>query len=233
MIFATWLTYDRTGKAWWLAMIANKTGGNTYAGTLYETRGPAFNAVPFDPAKVTRTAVGSGTLTFSDAGPATFAYTVNGVAQTKAITREAFARPVPACTYGAGFDLASVTNYQDLWWNAPANSESGWGMNLTHQGETIFLVWFTYDLDGTPLWLSATLNKGAGASYAGTLVRTRGPPFSAVPFDPAAVTRTSVGVANLTFADGISGSFSYTVNGVAQTKAITRQVFRTPGTLCR
>ena len=233
VLFATWLTYDLTGKAWWLTMAATKVSGNTYTGTLYETHGPAFNAVPFDPTKVTRRAVGLGTLSFSDAGPGTFAYTVNGVAQTKIITREAFARPVPACTFGAATDFGSVTNYQDIWWNAPANSESGWGINLTHQGDIIFLVWFTYDLDGTPLWLSATLTKTTGSGYAGTLFRTRGPPFNAVPFDPTAVTRTTVGEASLTFADGNGGVFAYTVNGVAQTKAITRQVFRAPGTLCR
>ena len=137
------------------------------------------------------------------------------------------------CTFGAATDFATVTNYQDIWWNAPGNSESGWGINLTHQGDIIFLVWFTYDLDGTPLWLSATLTKAIGSGYAGTLYRTRGPPFNAVPFDPMAVTRTTVGAASLTFADGNSGVFAYTVNGVAQTKAIKRQVFRTPGTLCR
>jgi hypothetical protein len=42
-----------------------------------------------------------------------------------------------------------------------------------------------------------------------------------------------VGTATLSFANGNAGSFAYTVNGVAQTKAITRQVFRTPGTICR
>jgi hypothetical protein len=35
----------------------------------------------------------------------------------------------------------------------------------------------------------------------------------------------AVGTATLTFADGNNGTFAYTVNGVSQTKAITRQVF--------
>jgi len=233
VIFATWLTYDLTGKAWWLSMTATRTADNTFAGPIFETRGPPFNAVPFDSSKVTRTGVGAGTLTFSATGPATFSYSVNGASQTKTIVRQAFSRPVPACTFGAPPNFASVTNYQDIWWNAPANSESGWGINLTHQGDVIFMVWFTYDLDGTPLWLSATLTQADGAGYSGTLFRTRGPAFNAVPFDPAAVTRTMVGTASLTFGDGNNATFSYTVNGIAQSKSITRQVFRTPGTLCR
>ncbi len=48
VIFATVFTYDATGKTWWLSMTANRIGNNVFSGTLYETRGPAFNTVPFD-----------------------------------------------------------------------------------------------------------------------------------------------------------------------------------------
>ncbi|HEY5307625.1 MAG TPA: hypothetical protein VIK97_03865, partial [Casimicrobiaceae bacterium] len=47
-------------------------------------------------------------------------------------------------------------NYGGLWWNAPPGSESGWGINLAHQGDTIFATWFTYDLAGKAWWLSMT-----------------------------------------------------------------------------
>lgn len=230
-IFATWFTYDAMGKAWWLVMTATQAAPNVFSGTLYTTHGPAFNAVPFAPAAVTPTAVGAGTLTFSDANNGTFAYTVNGIAQVKAITRQVFG-PLPTCTFGAQPNLALATNYQDLWWAAPAASESGWGVNFTHQGDTIFATWFTYDLDGTPLWLVATANKTSAGVYTGTLYRTTGPAFNAVPFDPMHVVATPVGTATLTFADGNDATFAYTVNGVAQAKAITRQVFRAPGTVC-
>jgi len=115
VIFATWFTYDANGKALWLSMTANKTADNVYAGTLYQTHGPAFNAVPFDPAVVVRTPVGSGTLTFTDANNAQFAYVVNGIAQTKIVTREVFGM-LPTCTFGTQPNLALATNYQDLWW---------------------------------------------------------------------------------------------------------------------
>jgi hypothetical protein len=233
VIFATWATYDLTGKAWWLSMTANRVAGSTYSGAFYQANGPAFSAVPYDSSTVTLTAVGTGTLTFSDADSGTFAYTVNGVTQTKIVTRGAFASPVPVCTFGALSNLALATNYQDVWSNAPLGSESGWAVNLAHQGGIIFAIWLTYDLDGTPLWLSATLVKANGIAYAGTLYRTTGPPFSAAPFDPTRVTLTPVGAASVTFADGNAGVFSYSVNGVAQSKAITRNVFRAPGTVCQ
>jgi serine protease len=232
VIFATWFTYDASGKAWWLSMTANRSASNIFTGTLYQTRGPAFNAVPFDPSAVTATPVGSGTLTFSDGDNGTFAYTVNGIQQTKPITRQVFG-PLPTCTFGSATALAQATNYQDLWWAAPAASESGWGVNFTQQGDIVFATWFTYDVDGTPLWLSATANLTSPGVYTGTLYRTTGPAFSALPFSPAAVVATPVGTATLSFANGNSGTFSYIVNGISQSKPITRQVFRAPGTLCR
>ena len=63
-------------------------------------------------------------------------------------------------------DLAAATNYQDLWWNAPPGSEPGWGLNFAHQGGTPFVTWSTYDLDGSPLWLSATAQKTGPSVYA-------------------------------------------------------------------
>ena len=65
------------------------------------------------------------------------------------------------------------------------------------------------------------------------LYRTTGPPFNLLPFDPAAVAGTVVGNATFTFANGNSATFAYTVNGVSQTKTITREIFRAPGTVCQ
>ena len=139
-IFASWFTYDLTGKAWWLAMSATRTAPDTYSGALYQATGPAFDAVPFppigSPGGAAGTTVGTGTLTFSDGNTGSFAYTVNGISQTKSITRESFG-PAPVCTSGAQGDAGTAANFQDLWWGAPAGSEAGWGINLVHQGDTI------------------------------------------------------------------------------------------------
>ncbi len=43
-----------------------------------------------------------------------------------------------------------ASNYTALWWNA---AESGWGINLNHQGNIVFGTLFTYDAIGAPLWL--------------------------------------------------------------------------------
>jgi hypothetical protein len=132
-------------------MTANGIGNNAFSGTLYETRGPAFSADPFDPKAVSYYPVGTGALTFGDANNGTFAFTVNGISQTKPITRTVFGN-LPVCTTATQAELATATNYQDIWWVAAGTGESGWGLNFTHQGDTIFTTWFTYDFGGMPLW---------------------------------------------------------------------------------
>ena len=231
VIVAAWNTYDVNGNAWWLYMPTSKIAPNTYSGTLYETRGSPFNA-PFDPSKVMNTPVGTGTLTFTDSGSGTFSYTVNGVTQTKPITKFVFASPVPVCTFASAVAPSQATNYQGLWWGAPG-SETGWSLSLTHQDGAIVVDWFTYDATGRPMWLSAGLFNVFGTTYAGSLVQSTGPPFNSVPFDPRNVRLTTVGTATLAFIDGSNATFTYTVGGVTQVKQITRFVFVAPGTICQ
>ncbi len=241
VIFASWFTYDMTGKGWWLVMTANNSSGNTFTGTLLEATGPAFDAVPFpplgSPGGIAGSAVGTGTLTFTDANNGTFTYAVNGTNQVKAITRQAFG-PLPTCVFSAQNNLAAASNYQGLWYKAPAESESGWGVNFSHQGDTIFATWFTFDHDRTPMWLIVTAQKSAPGIYTGALFRpTSGPPFNSFSFppigSPGGAMFRQVGTATITFSDGNNATFAYSVDSVSQTKAITRQVFRAPGTTCQ
>ena len=134
-------------------------------------------------------------------------------------------------------NYAAATNYQDLWWVGDG-SESGWGINFAHQGDSIFATWYTYDVDGAPLWLSVPAGRvGKTSVYSGTLYRTAGPRFDA--YDQAKAVLTQVGTATLTFANGGSATLSYTTNGngglpaVTQQKTIARYVFAAPaGTVC-
>jgi hypothetical protein len=233
-IFATWFTYGVDGKPTWFVVRADTiaTARNVFTGDLYTGTGPPFSTA--GPGNVSQTKVGTATFTFTDTGAATFAYVVNGIAQQKQIVREQFAAPMPTCTFGEQTNLAQATNYQDLWWNADAN-ERWWGVNLAHQGATIFLTWFTFGGDGKALWMVAALQAtSAGANvYTGTVYKPiSGPPFN-TPFDPALLSSSSAGTATLTFADGNKATFAYDVDGVAQSKDITREVFAPPGTVCR
>jgi hypothetical protein len=232
VIFATWFTYDTQGRPLWLvATMHQQAGTATFSGDLMQTTGPAFSATPFDPAKITKSKVGTMSVTFQDPASATLTYSIGLIAQTKAITPQAF-RSLPSCQLSSVAILASATNYQGLWWAAPAGSESGWGINFAHQEDVIFATWFTYGDDGEPLWIVATLARQPDGSFAGDLVRTSGPAFNSVPFNPALVQKAKAGTAALRFTSGNSGTFTYSVSGVTQTKNITPQVFRDQVTAC-
>jgi len=136
-----------------------------------------------------------------------------------------------ACSWSA-FDRSYATNFQDLWWNSPPESEPGWGINIAHQGDTLFATLFSYGADGRGTWFVMSDGKREAGTrrYSGTLFRTTGPVFNASPWTPA--TAQPVGTMSLAFTDGNRGQLDYTVNGVAVAKRIERQVFASPATQC-
>jgi hypothetical protein len=119
-----------------------------------------------------------------------------------------------------------------LWWN---RSESGWGLNFSHQGNTLFGTLFTYEASRAPLWLvmSAGAMQSDGLTFVGDLYRTTGPAFNANPFTPiGAANVTKVGTMTVSFIDVNGGTLRYTVSGVEVNKAIERQVFGTRAASC-
>jgi len=127
---------------------------------------------------------------------------------------------------------ANAPNYTALWWKSPADSERGWGLNLVHQGDVLFATWFTYDLDGSGLWLSSDLHEGAPNTFSGTLYQSQGSPFNSTSYDSSRFNPAAVGSVTLAFSDPSNGTFTYTLKGVTQSKAITRFVYSTPVPTC-
>ncbi len=215
-IFAAWYVYDANGRPLWVVMPGGQWSSSTsFSGDLYTTTGDDPTGT-FDPASVVRTRVGSATLDFASLTQATLSYTVNGASGSRPLTREPFG-PVAA---------ALSTNYADLWWNA---SESGWGLSINQQYQTLFAVWYTYGADRVPTWyvMSGGSWVSSGA-YSGTLYRTSAAPvpfFGASRFDANSVTRTAVGSLTLRFTGANAATMTYSINGVSGTKSITRQPF--------
>jgi len=123
--------------------------------------------------------------------------------------------------------MARATSYQDLWWNP---NESGWGVQIVQQDDTLFLTWFIYDSAGKPTWVVSDgvtrllVPPPQGTTiYRGKIARATGTYFGVpwVGFAPVeAGTNTSV---TLTFTDARTGNIAYTVDGITVTKPITRQ----------
>jgi hypothetical protein len=234
-VFATLFTYDATGRALWLHMSDGslQPDGATFTGTLYRTTGPAFNAVPFAPFAfpANYATVGTMSITFTSASTGTLTYSVNGAVVNKSIVAYVFGSRAANCV-GTTASRASLTNYQDLWLNT---SEPGWGVNLTHQDDILFATLFTYDSAGRDLWLVMSRgDRQLDGSYLGDLYQTTGPAFNAVPFTPIVfpANYTKVGTMRFTFTGGTTGVMTYTVNGAAVTKTITRYEFSSPVPAC-
>ena len=109
----------------------------------------------------------------------------------------------------------------DLWFNV---NESGWGLNLIHQGDTVFASLFVYGPDGQPKWYYASGLAGDGSSYSGALYENTGPWFGGR-FDGGPVSARQVGTLALSIGDN-GGGLDYTIDGVHVTKAISRYTFR-------
>ena len=225
ILFGTLFTYDLDGSQMWLVMPnGQRQPDGSYAGELLRTTGPPFNATPWS--NVANSPVGSMRVRFDTPSLGTLTYTVNGTTVAKSISRQEFSSR-PSCMWSA-FDRSYATNFQDLWWN-PA--QPGWGVNITHQGNTLFATLFTYDASGRGMWLVMSNGEQIGAaSYSGTLYRTTGPAFNASPWTPNA--NVAVGTMTFNFVAGNSGTLTYTVDGIEVTKSIERQTFSAPATEC-
>lgn len=143
--------------------------------------------------------------------------------------RSLFAAAVLSLAAGLAFATPQIRNVTGLWQNA---DESGWGLNLFHQGDILFGALFVYGSDGKPRWYVASSLVGnddgplhdAATTYTGALYEATGPYFGGA-FDPAKVARRQVGT--LRFQVGQNGStVDYTIDGVAVSKQVRPYTFR-------
>ena len=89
-MFAVWFTYGADSKPTWFVLPGGSWDDNVFTGSLYATTSAPWVGVTYDPTKLKVNAVGSMSLKFVDQDNLSMTYTVNGVTQTKAITRQPF-----------------------------------------------------------------------------------------------------------------------------------------------
>jgi hypothetical protein len=106
----------------------------------------------------------------------------------------------------------------DLWF---LNGESGWGLNLVAQGDTMFGTLFVYDATRRAKWYSApALKLVAGLNdrywpgrYEGALYESTGPWYGLASFNPNQVTRRQVGVIVVEFSGPATAALTYIIDG--------------------
>ena len=226
ILFATVYTYFTDGQPMWLygSNVARQPDGS-FTGPLFRATGAPFFAQPFSGNSPTQ--VGTITLRFSSVSAGTLTYTFNGTTVTKSISRFVFGSSVPTCTAALG-SRATASNYQDIWWNA---GEAGWGIEIAHQGNTIFASLFDYDESGRDVWFyGSSVQRQPDGSFSGDLFRSTGPAFNASPF--TGVVSTKVGTITLRFSAGDAGTLTYNVGSTTVTKSITRFTLAGSPTVC-
>ncbi|HUQ27079.1 MAG TPA: hypothetical protein VM051_00710 [Usitatibacter sp.] len=111
-------------------------------------------------------------------------------------------------------------NATELWIN-PA--ESGWGLYLAHQGDTLFGTLFVYGPDNQPRWYSASGLRGNG-TYTGELFESHGAGFGQR-FDQDDVFRRPAGSMTVTL-HGQSATVTYVIDGVRVTREVVPFAFK-------
>jgi hypothetical protein len=245
-LFAVWYTYDHDGSPMWLFMPDARLIGDDmdmmgmmemdmmgmpryspmYSGSLYRSS--------MSGGKVAITEVGMATFLFKGRDSGVFAYTVGNVSQSKDISRMVFAAGGTECAVG-GIKAGGTDNFQDLWWN-PA--DSGWGVNIAHQGDTLFATYYTYDANGRGTWYvmsnEGRYNAGSDVTgFEGPMLQATGPAFDSPAWSASKVALTEVGRAKFLFDSRGPSQFVMQVGGVQQpAKPIARMAFSGPASVC-
>jgi serine protease len=96
-IFAAWFTYGSDGAPMWLVGQLQRTSGNNFTGSVFQTTGVPAETTDNQQVSRTITSVGTMTLAFSNGENGTFSYTVFGQSGSKPITRQVFSSPLTSC----------------------------------------------------------------------------------------------------------------------------------------
>ncbi|HET7731841.1 MAG TPA: hypothetical protein VFK48_17605 [Usitatibacter sp.] len=125
-----------------------------------------------------------------------------------------FSLPAAATTYS--------TDYTDLWW---VPSENGHGVNIVHQGNTLFVSIYVYGPDLQPHWYFASGMTGNATTFTGALYRASGTPHGA-PWNPGQFNFNPVGTITLNFTTDSQATISYTSDTGSVNKTIVRNTFK-------
>lgn len=148
-LFATMFVYhETTFPFWYVATLYFQgddpiTGGPTYTGDLFETRGPYFGTVPFNPTQVTVAKVGTMTFTNPTVGTGTLAYSVYGLTVNKNLQRQTIA----------------TENYNGTYLGVYAVERYGCP-NPANNGKSVLLTTFSVTQSPASMLIGATITAG-------------------------------------------------------------------------
>lgn len=134
-----------------------------------------------------------------------------------------FKRTLCGLAFAVSASAFAATDYQDWWWN---QDQSGMGINVGHQGDTIVVSWYHYDSDRSPSFLLFA-GKLVNGAVTGELVRSTGPQPGAS-YNASQVQRATVGTATIRFQTDSSATLSYNYSGLSGDINLARYSFSAP-----
>ena len=121
-------------------------------------------------------------------------------------------------------DTSAAQPLTGLWWNA---NESGWGATFTQQSNIMFVTMFVYDSAGNAVWYTVSCAI-SGASCSGDMLRFKGGATPTMSWNGNGLNFTKVGTMTLAFSSNDAGTMSYNIDGLPNTRQVTRQIFGPP-----
>lgn len=214
--FGVWFTYDAQGAAVWYTLDCAFTG-SVCAGDLYTGTGTPLSQITGS-ANLVAVKAGTGTITVTSPNRLSLTYNIGAIAQTKTNLEPqnfAAADQIPVCTLQAltgANPRASLANYTDHWWGG--QNASGWGVQISHQGNQVFAGWYSYNQQGKATWLTLQGTQDASnvRRFTGSIYQVNpGIPFSTINGPVAQSSISSVGTFEFNFSDGERGAFIYSL----------------------
>ena len=209
-LFVAGFIYDNAGKPTWVVMPSGQWDPQrlVWYGDLYTPTGSRFdsyNTALFS----TGTAVGVGSVSFNNADVGHFDYTLANSPGGKSIGRYVFANRGE--TGG---------KYTGIWWGGV--EQTGWGVFISHQADTVFATWYTYDLEGKATWYFMPSGRQSSPGvFAGDLYRTTGATWVGQHYSSDSTRVFKVGTMELRL-EGSSTGMKATVDGTTVTTPLQR-----------
>jgi len=163
--------YGPSNTPTWYVATMQFAGNFTWTGDLYATTGPYFGTVPFNPANVVATKLGTMTWVAQTVETGTLNYDVDGVAVTKVVVRQSLVLDDYSGTYLGAFhgSATGCTNPAD---NAAPFDIPLTTISVTQSGQTISI---TVSVLGIAFVISGTLSQsGQFGTVVGTYTATGG-----------------------------------------------------------
>ena len=231
-----WFTFDDEGNPRWLGgngtIVRSEAGDELRFESLYAVHGPRFGP-EFDPDDAVREDIGSAIFRFQDCNNGEIAFDAYGKQASYPLTRLTRTMGANGCRPIHGTPGEPIQPYagQSGSWFDPASSGQGFTLAWLANGDAA-LVWFTFDAEGKPYWMTAIGQPEDDKVVFPELLSVQGGRFAEA-FDPEAVTRTPWGRMELTLeCDTGLASYFPTEDGFAEGQLDLQRLTRLESPAC-